>query len=134
VVRRFVFDPQRLAEVMVEDQVRAGHVREVRRDVLAGDLDLAVLHVFRVDELDLVHHAELLQEHGAYETVEVAARDQSILGFHRSPRYRRDAARGAENRHSHRRRVPHLVTSGTMTNSRSPKQPRYETPVPRHGS
>ena len=40
--------------------------------------DLAVLHVLGVDELDLVDQVELLQEHGADEPVEVAARDEAV--------------------------------------------------------
>jgi hypothetical protein len=40
--------------VVVEREVAARHVREVRRDVARADRDLAVLHVLRMDEGDLV--------------------------------------------------------------------------------
>ena len=46
-----------------------------------GQLDLAVLHVLGMDEQDVVQEAQLLQEGGADETVEVAAGDQAIGAF-----------------------------------------------------
>ena len=65
---------------MVEGEPDAGHVREVRRDVAGADLDLAVLHVLGVDEEDVVEQAELLQERGADEAVEVGAGDEAVPG------------------------------------------------------
>ena len=41
--------------------------------------DLAVLHVLRVDELDLVDQLEVAQQRGAHESVEVAAGDEPVL-------------------------------------------------------
>ena len=74
-----VLDALGLARVMVERQVRGGHVGEVRGDVAVRDLDLAVLHVLGMDEQDVVEHVDFLQEGGAHETVEVAARDQPVF-------------------------------------------------------
>ena len=81
VVRRELV-AQRLAVVVVEDQVRGRRVREVGEDVALGDLDDAVLHVLGVHEGDLVDHAELLQQDGADEAVEVAAGHEPVLGGH----------------------------------------------------
>ena len=63
---------------MVEGEVDAGDVGEVGRDVARGQLDLAVLHVLRVDEQDVVEHPELLEQRRADEPVEVRAGHQSI--------------------------------------------------------
>jgi len=46
-------DAQLLAGMVVEREVHALHVGQVGRDVRAGDLDLAVLHVLRMGELDV---------------------------------------------------------------------------------
>ena len=44
-------------------------------------LDLAVLHVLRVDELDLVEHAQFLQQDGADQAIEVApGHEPTLLG------------------------------------------------------
>lgn len=67
--------------MVVERQRHLGAVREVRRDVVGGQLDLSVLHVLGVDEEDVVQEAQLLQEGGADETVEVAAGDQPVGAF-----------------------------------------------------
>ena len=40
-------------------------------------LDLAVLHILRVDEEDVLEDAEFFQQRGADETVEVAAGDET---------------------------------------------------------
>src|ERR1700691_2688066 len=62
---------------MVEGQAYAGDVRKVGRDVAASDLDEPVLHVLRVDELDLLENPELLQEGSTHQPVEVAAGNKS---------------------------------------------------------
>jgi hypothetical protein len=48
--------------MMVERQRDLGAVGQVGRDVLAGQLDLAVLHVLGVDEQDVVQETQLLEE------------------------------------------------------------------------
>ena len=63
---------------MVERQRDLGAVREVRRDVVRGELDLAVLDVLRMDEQDLAKEPELLEQGGADEAVEVAAGDEAM--------------------------------------------------------
>ena len=63
---------------MVEGEVDAGNVGQVRRDVALGQLDLAVLHVLGMDEEDVVEHADLLEQRGAHQTVEIGARDQPV--------------------------------------------------------
>ncbi len=63
---------------MVEREPDAGHVGQVRGDVAGADLDLAVLHVLGMDEEDVVEQAELLQERGADEAVEVGAGDEAV--------------------------------------------------------
>ncbi len=68
-----------LARVVVEGEVHPGDVGEVGGDVVVRDLHLPVLHVLGVDELDLLDEALLLQEDGADEAVEVAARDETVL-------------------------------------------------------
>ena len=79
VIRLAVLDPLRLARVMVEREVRGSHVGKVRGDVALGDLDLAVLHVLRMDEQDVVEDLELLQQGCANEPVEVAAGHEAVL-------------------------------------------------------
>ena len=69
---------QLLGGVVVERQRDLGAVGEVRRDVVGGQRDLAVLNVLRMDEQDLVQEPELLEESGADETVEVAAGDEAV--------------------------------------------------------
>ncbi len=78
-VGRDVGHAQHLAVVVVEGEVCPRHVREVGGHVARTDLDLAVLDVLGVDELDLVEHAQLLEERGADEPVEVAARHEPVL-------------------------------------------------------
>ena len=46
---------------MVEDQACAGNKRQVGGDVALGDFDLAILHVFGMDELDFVDHVEFIE-------------------------------------------------------------------------
>src|SRR5436190_558365 len=72
---------------MVEGQPHPGDVWKVGRDVAAGELDEAVLHILWMDERDLVEDFELFQQSSAHETVEVAAGDKTTLlnggGCHR---------------------------------------------------
>ena len=63
--------------MVVERDVHARVVGEVRGDVTGAELDLAVLHVLGVDELHVVEHVEMLEKGGAHQPVEVGARDQS---------------------------------------------------------
>ena len=69
----------RLAVVVVEDQMGALHERQVGGDVARSDLDLAVLHVLGMHELDVVDQVEFAQQHAADEAVEVAAGDEAVL-------------------------------------------------------
>ena len=71
-------EPVDLRVVVIEREVDARHVRQVRRDVAVGQLDLAVLHVLGVDEEDVVEHAELLEERRAHQSVEIGARHQPV--------------------------------------------------------
>ena len=59
------------------DSADLGAVGQVGRDVIGGQLDLAVLHVLGMDEQNLVEEPELLEQGGADEAVEVAASDES---------------------------------------------------------
>jgi hypothetical protein len=70
-------DAQLLGRVVVERQRDLGAVGQVGRDVVGGQLDLAVLHVLGMDEQDFVEEPELLEQGGADEAVEVAAGDES---------------------------------------------------------
>src|SRR3712207_1785685 len=69
-----------LARMMVEGEMAARHIGQVGRDVARGDRHLAVLHVLRVHEADLVDELQLLEEHSADQPVEVAAGDETVLG------------------------------------------------------
>ena len=77
VVGRVALDADRLRVVVVEREVHARVVREVGGDVTGADLDLAVLDVLGMNELDVVEDAEVLEERGAHQPVEVAARHES---------------------------------------------------------
>ncbi len=69
-----------LALVMVEREMHARDIRQVRRDVVVADRHLPVLHVLGVGERDLVHQAEAPEQRGAHQAVEVVACDQPV-GF-----------------------------------------------------
>jgi hypothetical protein len=71
-------DAQRLGVVVVEGEVHALAVGEVRGDVVGAQLDLAVLDVLGVHELDRIEHVHLLEQGRADEPVEVAARHEPI--------------------------------------------------------
>ena len=60
----------------------ARDVGQVRRDVALGELDHAVLHVLGVDEQDVVEDAQLLEQGGAYQPVEVGAGHQPVALGH----------------------------------------------------
>lgn len=77
-----LIDANGLRQVMVERQVDARHVRQVGGDVAVGDRHLAVLHVFGVNEQDVVDHVQFTEEHSAYESVEIAASDQAVFVCH----------------------------------------------------
>jgi hypothetical protein len=69
-------DARRFTQMVIEGQVHARHVRHVGGDVSFADLHLAVLHVFRMHELDVIQNAELLEQHGTHEPVEITTRHQ----------------------------------------------------------
>ena len=84
-------EPVDLALVVVEGQVAALDVGQVRRDRVGIDAHLAVLHVLGVHEIDLVDQVQLLQQHGADEAVEVGAGDELVflaVGHRGPPRSR----------------------------------------------
>src|ERR1700704_672591 len=64
--------------MVIKGQRYLGAVGEVRGDVVGGQLDLAVLHVFGMDEQDLLEDAQLFQQSSTDETVEVAAGDETV--------------------------------------------------------
>src|SRR3972149_8333125 len=64
---------------MVERKVHAGRIGQVSRDVAIAHVDLSVLHVFGVHELDLVDQVHFVEQHGADQSVEIAASDEAIL-------------------------------------------------------
>ena len=65
-----------LRDVVIEPQRRPFVVRKVGEDVVAGDVDLAVLDVFRMREVDLLDRLHFLEQQGTGEAVEVGARNQ----------------------------------------------------------
>ena len=66
-----------LGVVVVEGQTDARHIGEVGGDVPLADLDLAVLHVLRVNEEDVLEEVVLLEQGGADEAVEVGPGDEA---------------------------------------------------------
>jgi hypothetical protein len=64
--------------VVVEGQVHARHVGQVRRDVAAVSSTLPSWTSFGVDEQHVVEDAEVLEQRGAHEPVEVAARHEAV--------------------------------------------------------
>ncbi|WAP67759.1 hypothetical protein [Jiella pelagia] len=64
--------------MVIEDEMCPGHIWQVGGDVAAGNRDLAVLHVFWMDESDFVDEVQLLEQHAADEAVEVAAGDEAV--------------------------------------------------------
>ena len=61
----FAQNAARFAQMMVEREMRAFDIGQIRRDVVRRDLDFAVLHVFRMREFDVVNHVQFFQQHGA---------------------------------------------------------------------
>jgi hypothetical protein len=59
--------------VVVEDQVRLGPVGQVGGDVAGTDLHRPVLDVLGVHKDDVLDQAELLEQHGADQPVEVTS-------------------------------------------------------------
>ena len=70
-----------LGEVVVEGEVHAWNEGQVGGDVALGNLDLAVLHVLRMDEFDLVDHVQVVEQHGAGQAVEITAGHEAIFFF-----------------------------------------------------
>ena len=70
---------KRLGFVVIERDVDTFDEGKVGRDVAAGDLDLAVLHVLGMDEHDVVDHLHVLEQNSAHEAIEIAAGDESVL-------------------------------------------------------
>ena len=66
--------------MVVEGEVATRHVGQVGDDVAHRDRHGAVLHVLRMDELDLVDEGDLAQQQAADEAVEVAAGDEAEFG------------------------------------------------------
>src|ERR1700724_3072385 len=64
---------------MVEGETHARHEREVGRDVALGYLDEPILHVLRVDELDLIEDPELFEQGSAHQPVEITAGNEATL-------------------------------------------------------
>ena len=79
VVGAFAGVAEGLGEVMVEGQEHAGHEGQIGGDVALGDLDLAVLHVLGMNELDLVDQFDFVEQDGTGQTVEIAARHQTVF-------------------------------------------------------
>ena len=52
---------------------------EVGCDVAVGDIDQTVLHVLGMDKLDVIHHTQLIQQHGTHQAVKITARHQTVL-------------------------------------------------------
>ena len=72
--------------VVVEHQVGIGRVGQVGGDVAGTDLHLPVLDVLGMHEQDLPDQPELLEQHRADQSVEVAPRDQPVsLGSQGAP-------------------------------------------------
>src|SRR5262245_34639687 len=66
--------------MVVEADADSIDVWKVGGNVAAGYLDLAVLHVFRVDKEYVVDFVDMLQQNCAYQSVKVTSSDQSAFG------------------------------------------------------
>ena len=71
-------DADHLRGVVVEREVHARVVGEVRGDVGRAQLDLPVLHVLGMNELDVPEDVHLPEEGGTDQPVEIAARHQPV--------------------------------------------------------
>ena len=71
-------DAHHLGGMVVERQVHARVVGEVRGDVGRAQLDLPVLHVLGMHELDVPEDVHLPEEGGTDQPVEIAARHQAV--------------------------------------------------------
>ena len=74
--------------MVVEYHMRAGGIGQVGGDIPRPDLDLSILHILGVNELDLVDHIEVFEQHGADQPIEITTCDQAeFLVFHSVPLY-----------------------------------------------
>jgi len=72
-------DALHLAQVMIEGEIDTFVERHVGRNVVVGKVDLAILHLARMDEQDVVDQLHFLEQNGADQAVEIAAGDQAEL-------------------------------------------------------
>ena len=61
----FVGHARRFAGMMVDRQMHTRDKRQVCRDIVVGNRDLAVLHVLGMDELNIVDQVKFTQQHCA---------------------------------------------------------------------
>ncbi len=92
---------QGLALMMVEGKAHAGHIGKIRRDVALCYLDESILHVLRMDELDLIQDPELFQQGSTDQPVEIAPGYQAAL-LGRVRCHRRSTPLGWWSTHRHR--------------------------------
>jgi hypothetical protein len=69
----------RLGLIVLKGNGGSGPIRQVGRGVTAGDVNLAVLHIFRVNKLDVVDQIQFIQQHRTHQTIEIAAGNQAEL-------------------------------------------------------
>jgi hypothetical protein len=72
--------------VVVEGERDLGAVGQVGGDVVLGELDLAVLHVFGMDEEDVLQDAQLLEQGGAHQPVKIRTGHQTVRAMQREAR------------------------------------------------
>lgn len=63
--------------MVVKSEACSSNVGQVGRDVSTGDVDPFVLNVFGMNELDVLDDLKFVEQHGADQTVEIAAGDQT---------------------------------------------------------
>ena len=67
------------AEVMVETEMTAFNVRQVRDDIPRRDIDQSVLHILGMYKQNVIQHLKFTQQGRTHKTVEVAAGNQTIF-------------------------------------------------------
>lgn len=65
------------AQVVVESKVYALNIWQICGDVVACYFDKSVLHVFRVDKLDVIDDIHVFKKHSADKSVEIASGHKS---------------------------------------------------------
>jgi hypothetical protein len=74
-------NPDRFRVMVVKRQMDTLNIRKVCRDIVIGDRDKAVLHIFGMDKFYFIDEAARPEQNGAYQPVKITARHKPVFFF-----------------------------------------------------